>query len=133
MSSNDNTTPGNSSKETTDEQATPEISKDVGSKADAPPGRSLSSNSSGSTAESLSAYAEQTVATIVQRDNMSSESPLDRAVQAEPETAAGLPQKESEFDPVEINLPLTSNTPGETNLEEEDQIGAYRHVVHDLY
>ena len=63
---------------------------------------------------------------------MSSESLLDCAVQAESETAAGLPQKESESDPVEINPPLTSNTPGETNLEEEDQIGASGHVVHDL-
>ena len=133
MSSNDNTTPGNSSKETTEELATTEISKDVGSKIDAPPGQSPSSNSSGSNAESLSAYAERTVATFVQRDNMSSESPPDCAVQAEPETAAGVPQKESESDPVEINLPLTSNTLRETNSEEEDQIGASGHVVQDLY
>ena len=130
---NDNTTPGNPSEETTEEQATTEISKEVGLKVDAPPGRSPSSNSSGSNAESLSAYAERTVATFVQRDNMSSESPPGCAVQAESETAAGLPQKESESDHVEINPPLTSNTPGETNLEEEDQIRASGHVVHDMY
>ena len=73
------------------------------------------------------------MATIVQRDNLSSESPPDCAVQAEPETVAGLPQKESESDPVKINLPLTSNTPGEANFEEENQISAPRHVVQDLY
>ena len=64
MSSNDNATPGNPSEETTEEQATTEISKKVGLKVIASPGRSPSSNSSGSNAESLSAYAERTVATI---------------------------------------------------------------------
>ena len=74
-----------------------------------------------------------TLATIVQGDNMSSESPPDRAVHPEQGTAAGVSQKESESDPVEINLPLTSNTRGETNSEEEDQIGASGHVVQNLY
>ena len=46
----------NLSEETTEEQATTEISKVVGLKVDAAPGRSPSSNSSGSNAESLSAY-----------------------------------------------------------------------------
>ena len=64
---------------------------------------------------------------------MSSESPPDCTVQAEPEPVAGLAQKESESDPVEINPPLTTNTPGETNLGEEDLVGASGHVVHDLY
>ena len=67
MSSNDDTTPGNPTEETTENQTATEIPKEAVSKEIAAPGRSPSSNSSGSNAESLSAYAERTVATIVQR------------------------------------------------------------------
>ena len=84
MSSNEDTTPGNPTKETTENQTATEIPKEAVPNENAPTGRSPSSNSSESNAESLSAYAERTVATIVQRDNESSESLPNSAAKLKP-------------------------------------------------
>ena len=64
---------------------------------------------------------------------MSSESPADCAAQAESGLNTGLPEKQSESDPVMINPPLNQNTLGEINLGEEDLAGTSGHVVHELY
>ena len=105
MSSNEDTTPGNPTKETTKIQTATEIAKEAFPNENAPTGRSPSSNSSGSNAESLSAYAERTVATIVQRDNESSESLPNSAAQIEAEPNNVLSQKESVSDLMEISTP----------------------------
>ena len=94
MSSNEDITPGNSTKETTKDQTATEIAKEVVPNENAPTGRSPSSNSSGSNAESLSAYAERTVATIVQRDNESSGPVPNSAVQIEAGPNNVLPQNQ---------------------------------------
>ena len=131
MSSNDDTTPGNPTEETTENQT--EIPKEAVSKEIAPTGRSPSSLSSGSNAESLSAYAERTVATIVQRDNVSSESLPNSAAQIETEPNNVLSQKESVSDLMEISPPLATDAVEETNLGGEDLEDTPGHVVQDLY
>ena len=133
MSSNDDTTPRNPTEETTENQTATDIPKEAVSKEIAPTGRSPSSNSSGSNAESLSAYAERTVATIVQRDSMSSEPLPISAAQIETEPNNVLSQKESVSDLMEISPPMATDAVEETNLGGEDVEDAPGHVVQDLY
>ena len=133
MSTNDNTTPGNSIEETTANQTATEIPKEAVPNEIAPTGRSPSSNSSGSNAESLSAYAERTVATIVQRDNESSESLPNSVAQIETEPNNSLSQKESVSDLMQISPPLITDAVEETNLGGEDLKDTPGHVVQDSY
>ena len=133
MSSNDDTTPGNPTEETTENQTATEIPKEAVSKESAATGRSPSSNSSGSNAESLSAYAERTVATIAKTDSVSSEPLPNSAAQIETEPNNVLSQKESVSDHMEISPPLATDTVEETNLGGEDVEDVPGHVVQDLY
>ena len=133
MSSNDDTTPGNSIEETTAIQTATEIPKETVPNEIGPTGRSPSSNSSGSNAESLSAYAERTVATIVQRDNESSESLPNSVAQIETEPNITLSQKESVSDLMEISPPLITDAVEETNLGGEDLEDTPGHIVQDSY
>ena len=133
MSSNEDITPGNSTKETIKNQTATDIAKEAVPNENAPTGRSPSSNSSGSNAESLSAYAERTVATIVQRDNESSESLSNSAVQVEAGPNNVLSQKELVSDLMEISTPLTTDAVEETNLGGEDFEDAPGHFAQDPY
>ena len=136
MSSNDDTTPGNPTEETTENQTATEIPKEAVPNEIAPTGRSPSSNSSGSNAKSLSAYAERNVATIVQRDNESSESLPNSAAQigTEPNVLSNvLSRKESVSDLMEISPPLTTDAVEETNLGGDDLEDTPGHVVQDSY
>ena len=133
MSSNEDITPGNSTEETTKDQTATEIVKEVVPNENAPTGRSPSSNSSGSNAESLSAYAERTVATIVQRDNESSGPVPNSAVQIEAGPNNVLSQKESVSDLMEISTPLTIDAVEEINSGGEDLEGTPGHFAQDPY
>ena len=75
MSSNESTIPENTSEEVSDPIVATVVPEDTNTKEAVSSGHSPSYTSSGSNSESLSAYAERTVAAIVHRGSTISDSP----------------------------------------------------------
>ena len=141
MASSENTVPETPSKEVPELQATREASKDTNPKEDVPVDRPPSTASSGSNSESLSAYAERTVAAIAQRDSTVADPTLVPTSLVENSTTNDTVHKESESCTIEV----TPRRPPSTEVqmktdgkildtlgeEEEEQDDVF--VFQDLY
>ena len=146
MASPENTVPENPSKEVPELQAACETSKDTNPKVEVPVDRPPSTASSGSNSESLSAYAERTVAAIAQRDSTVADPTLDHTPLVETPAANDKAHKESESSTIEVAPKRPPNIEGQDktdgrNLdssgdEEEGKDGrktASRPTIQDLF
>ena len=93
MSFNENTIPENSSEKVADATVATVVPEDTNAKEGALSGRSPPSTSTCSNSESLSAYAEQTVAAIVHRNRTVSDFPLVPTVQTGTAAVENSPEK----------------------------------------
>ena len=127
-------------------QATCGASKDTNPKEEVPVDRPPSTASSGSNSESLSAFAERTVADIAQRDSTVADPTLDPTSLIENSTTNDSVQKESESCTIEVTPrrpPSTEgqietdgqilDSSGEEEEEQDDRKVVSKPTVQDLY
>ena len=146
MSSTENTVSEKSSEEASELKATTEIPDGSTVKEANPPGRSASYASSGSNPESLSTFAEQTLAAIVQRDSTVFNSSPDPIVPSGSGVTGDKPEKESEsclntITPVqppsiENKDKITQEhlcSSSEDDTEQQDTLYPCRPALQDLY
>ena len=146
MAFSENTVPENPSKEVPELQATCGASKDFNPKEEVPVDRPPSTASSGSNSESLSAYAERTVAAIAQRDSTVADPTLDPTSLVEAPAANDSVHNESESCTIEVaprRRPSTEgqiktdgknlDSSGEEEEEQDDRKVVSRPTIQDLY